>query len=101
LPTHFHHNSVSKKILGRGSLNPLTPDQETITGTILVNSDCTATATIKVFHSGNLNRIATLDLVFDDNLREVRGVFTSAFRADGTQVGTVLTFDGKKQFRRG
>ena len=80
------------------SVNPLSPDRETITGTILVNSDCTATLTVNVFHSGVLNRTATLDLVFDDNLREVRGVFTSAVRADGTHIGTVLTFDGKRQF---
>jgi hypothetical protein len=32
------------------SLNPLTTDREMIAGTILVNSDCTATATINVFH---------------------------------------------------
>lgn len=80
------------------SLNPFAPDRETITGTILVNPDCTATLSVNVFHSGVLNRTSTLDLVFENNLREFRGVFTSAARADGTPVGTVLRFDGKRQF---
>ena len=79
------------------SLNGLPVNRETISGTILVNSDCTGTATISVFHSGVLNRTSTLDLVFVENLRGVRGVFTSAVTASGTSIGTVLTLDGKKQ----
>jgi hypothetical protein len=79
------------------SLNGLPVNRETISGTILVNSDCTAAATISVFHSGVLNRTATLDLVFVENLRGVRGVFTSAITAGGVSIGNVLTFDGKKQ----
>lgn len=79
------------------SLNGLPVNRETISGTILVNSDCTATATISVFHSGVLNRTATLDLVFVESLRGVRGVVTSAITASGASMGTVLTFDGKKQ----
>ncbi len=79
------------------SLNGLPVNRETISGTILVNSDCTATAAISVFHSGVLNRTSTLDLVFVENLRGVRGVFTSATTAGGVSIGTVLTFDGNKQ----
>src|SRR6267143_5296544 len=79
------------------SLNGLPMNRETISGTILVNSDCTATATISVFRSGVLNRMAALDLVFVDNLRGVRGVFTSAVSASGASIGTVLTFDCRKQ----
>lgn len=82
------------------SLNGLPVDRETIAGTILVNADCTGTATISVFHSGVLNRTATLDLVFVENLRGVRGVFTSATTASGANIGTVLTFDGSKQRTR-
>lgn len=82
------------------SLNGLPVNRETISGTILVNTDCTATATISVFHSGVLNRTATLDLVFVENLRGVRGVFTSAITASGVNIGNVLTFDGKKQLTR-
>ncbi len=81
------------------SLNGLPVNAETISGTIQVNPDCTATATISVFHSGVLNRTATLDLVFVQNLRGVRGVFTSAITASGVTIGTVLTFDGNKQLK--
>ncbi len=79
------------------SLNGQPVDHETISGTILMHPDCTATATITVFHSGVLNRTATLDLVFVDNQRAIRGVFTSAIAASGAIIGTVLTFDGNKQ----
>ena len=78
------------------SLNGLPVDRETASGTVLVNSDCTGTATISVFHSGVLNRIVTLDLVFVENLRGVRGVVTSFTTASGANIGTVLTFDGKR-----
>ena len=78
------------------SLNGLPVDRETTSGTVLVNSDCTGTATISVFHSGVLNRTVTLDLVFVENLRGVRGVVTSFITASGANIGNVLTFDGKR-----
>ncbi len=78
-----------------------TISRETFTGTINVNPDCTGTATIDVFHSGVLNRTATLDLVFLDNLRGFRAVFTSAIaQPSGTTISTVLLMDGKRVFRR-
>ena len=73
--------------------------QETFTGTITVNLDCTATFAVSVFHSAVLNRTATLDLVFLSSLREYRGVFTSAIsEPSGTSIATVLEMDGKKLF---
>ena len=74
-----------------------TINDETFTGTITVNPDCTATFAVSVFHSGVLNRTATLDLVFLNRLREYRGVFTSAIsEPSGTSIATVLEMDGKK-----
>ena len=78
------------------SLNGLPVNRETTSGTVLVNSDCTGTATIRVFISGVLNRTVTLDLVFIENLRGVRGVVTSFITASGASIGNVLTFDGKR-----
>ena len=78
------------------SLNGAIND-ETFSGTITVNPDCTATFAVSVFHSGVLNRTATLDLVFLNSLREYRGVFTSAIlEPSGTKIATVLEMDGKK-----
>ena len=72
-------------------------NRETFRGTINVNPDCTATATIDVFHEGILNRTATLDLVFVSNWQAFRGVFTSAVaQPSGTSISTVLLMDGQR-----
>ncbi len=64
---------------------------ETLSGTFTVNSDCTGTATVNVFHSGVLARTTNLDVVWDNNQREMRAIFLTA--------GTVLTVNGRKMFR--
>ena len=73
---------------------------ETVTATTSVNADCTGTGTFKVFNeSGILVRTATLDLVYDDNEREIRSIFTSLIlQPSGTSLGTVITVDAKKLF---
>jgi hypothetical protein len=70
--------------------------QETITGTVIVNLDCTATATVNVFQSGTLVRTSTLDAVYDSNGKESRGIFTSIILPNGASLGSVLTVDFKK-----
>jgi hypothetical protein len=63
---------------------------ETLSGTYTVNVDCTGTATVNVFHGGVLARTTNLNLIFDDNERELRAIFATA--------GTVLTVQGKRLF---
>src|SRR5438270_8453802 len=50
---------------------------ETFTGTATVNSDCTGTDTIQVYQDGVLVRTTSLHVIYDDNGREARAVFTS------------------------
>src|SRR5215510_12045493 len=45
---------------------------EDISGTVSVNADCTATAIIDVLVDGQLQRTATLALVYDSNENHVR-----------------------------
>jgi len=72
---------------------------ETFSGTYTVNPDCTGTITVDVFNlSGNKILALTLDLVFDDNVRELRAIFTSAALPNGTPLGTVITLDARKLF---
>jgi hypothetical protein len=66
---------------------------EDISGTISVNSDCTATATISVFVNGQLQRTAVLQGVLDNNRKHGRDIFQSLTLADGTHVPVVLTAD--------
>jgi hypothetical protein len=69
---------------------------EEISGTLSVNGDCTATATINVFVNGQLQRTAVLALVYDSNGNHVRMIFQSLTLPDGTNVPVVLTVDGNR-----
>jgi hypothetical protein len=66
---------------------------EDISGTISVNSDCTATATVNVLVNGQLQRTAVLQGVMDSNRKHARDIFQSLTLADGTNVPVVLTAD--------
>jgi hypothetical protein len=80
------------------SLNGSVTD-ETFSGTYTVNPDCTSKLAIDIFNlAGNKILTATIDLVFDDNVREARGLFTSAVLPNGAPLATVITVDGKRIF---
>lgn len=70
--------------------------QETLGGTVTVNSDCTGALTAPVFESGQLVRTSVFSLVFDDNARELRAIQTSLVLPDGTSVPNVVTVEGRK-----
>src|SRR5205823_14072007 len=57
---------------------------EDISGSVSVNRDCTATATISVFVNGQLQRTAVLAVVFDSQMSHARGIFQSLVLPDGT-----------------
>jgi hypothetical protein len=80
------------------SLNGSITD-ETFSGTYTVNPDCTGKVVAELFDlSGNKILTATLAIVFDDNLREMRLMFTSAVLHNGTTLGTVITAQAKRLF---
>ena len=69
----------------------------TLSGTYTVNADCTGTTSFDEFdQSGSLILTATVDLVWDDNMREVRFIFTSAALPDGTSLPVVINGVGRK-----
>jgi hypothetical protein len=71
---------------------------EDIAGNITLNNDCTASATIKVFVNGQLQRTAVLALAYDNDGNDVRGIFQSLTLPDGTNVPVVITIDGNRLF---
>jgi hypothetical protein len=71
---------------------------ETFTGTATVNPDCTGTDTIQVFQSGVLARTSTLHVVYDDNGREARAIFTSLVLSDGTSLPSIITIEARRIF---
>jgi len=56
-------------------------------------------AAIEIFGlAGNKLLTATLNVVFDDNVRELRAMYTSAVLPNGTALGTVITAQAKRLF---
>jgi hypothetical protein len=73
---------------------------EDISGTISVNADCTASATINVSVNGQPLRSASLALVYDSSGNHVRAIFQSLTLPDGTNVPVVITIDGNRVMSR-
>src|SRR5215472_13810857 len=71
---------------------------EAFSGPYTVNSDCTGTFALDVFDpsTGKLLFTATLDLAWDDNMRELRFIFTSVTAPDGTPLTPVINGDARK-----
>jgi hypothetical protein len=72
---------------------------EDITGSVTVNRDCTATATINVLVAGVLQRTAVLALVYDNSKNHARMIFQSLTLPDGTNVPVVITIDANRLFK--
>ena len=72
--------------------------QETITAKVTVNADCTGTGAFTVYQSGLPVRSAVLALVFDDDSREIRGIFESLTLTNGPSLPVVITVNAKKMF---
>src|SRR6266702_2932639 len=51
---------------------------ETFSGTYTVNPDCTGTIAVGIFDQSGIKILTvTLNIAWDDNVRELRGIFTS------------------------
>jgi hypothetical protein len=74
-----------------------TVTESTASGTYSVNPDCTGLANISEFdQSGNLLLTATESAVWDDNMRELRLIFTSAKLPNGTSLAAVISGTARK-----
>jgi len=71
---------------------------ETLTGSLTVNSDCTATLTVNIYELGVLVRTSVLAAVFVDDSNKVRMVQESLTLPDGTTIPVVITVDGIRLF---
>jgi len=81
---------------GTSSLNG-TISVERFSGTYGLNPDCTGTTKVDIFdQSGNLLLTVTADLAWDNNMREVRFIFTSAVSPVLGTLQTVISGDAMK-----
>ncbi len=71
---------------------------EDTTGSVTVNTNCTATGTINVLVNGQLQRSAALAVVYDNNGNHARMIFQSLTLPDGTNVPVVITIDANRLF---
>ncbi|HEV2493394.1 MAG TPA: hypothetical protein VG204_10045 [Terriglobia bacterium] len=70
---------------------------ETFSGTYTVNPDCTGTFSVDIFVSDTKILSVTTNNVFDDNMRQLRAIFTSAVvEPSGTPLSTVIALDARK-----
>ena len=71
---------------------------EHVSGSVMVNPDCTATAILNVLVNGELQRTAVLAGVYDTNMNHARHIFESLKLPDGTEIFVVLTADVARLF---
>jgi len=70
---------------------------EKFAGTYTVNADCTGTLSVEIRDlSGNLLFTVTTDAAWDDNMQQVRFIFTSVVAPNGTALETVINGDARK-----
>ena len=70
---------------------------ETFSGTYAVNSDCAGTVDVKIYSGGTELFEVTGFTAFDDDMKEMRGVFTSIVTPDGTSLPSVISLQARKQ----
>jgi hypothetical protein len=73
---------------------------EDISGTVSVNNDCTATASVDVLVNGQVQRSTVLAVVYDNNMNHARAIFQSVTLPDGTNLPVVITADYTRLFPR-
>jgi hypothetical protein len=95
---HFHQDGAGNITGSQVRSVAGSSGAEDISGTVSVNGDCTATATISVFVNGQLQRTAVLAGAYDNNRKHLRDIFQSLTLPDGTNVPVVLTVDASRQF---
>ena len=72
--------------------------QTKLTGTYTVKSDCTGSANFaELDGSGNVILTATVYVVWDNNMHDLRFVFTSIVLANGTPLPAVVSGSATKQ----
>ena len=70
---------------------------ETYSGTYTVNPDCSGSFDVKIYSGGVEQFELTAFTAFDDDMRQMRAVFTSVVEPDGTSLQSVINLDARKQ----
>jgi hypothetical protein len=89
-----HVTGTEARSVGGGFAN------ETLSGTITVNPDCTGSMTLEFFENGALVRTSVLSTVSVNKQRELQMMQSSLTLPNGVSVPVVVTVNAKKIFTR-
>jgi hypothetical protein len=95
---HFHQDAKGNLTGSQTHTLAGATEDEQISGTTIVNPDCTGTATINVYLDGQLLRTAVVNIAYDSNSTHFRGIFKSLVLPDGSTLPVVITVDGNRVF---
>ena len=70
---------------------------ETFSGTYTVNPDCSGSFDVKIYSGSTELFELTAFTAFDDDMKEMRAVFTSVIAPDGTSLASVISLQARKQ----
>jgi hypothetical protein len=87
-----HVTGTEARSVGGGFAN------ETLSGTVTVDPDCTGSMTMNFYETGQLVRTSVLSIVFVNNQRELQMVQSSLTLPNGVSLPVVITVDAKKIF---
>lgn len=87
-----HVTGTEARSVGGGFAN------ETLSGTITVNPDCTGSMNVNFYEAGQLVRTSVLSIVFVNNQQELQMVQSSLTLPNGANVPVVVTVNAKKIF---
>jgi len=71
--------------------------QETFSGTYTVNPDCSGTFDVKIYAGGAELFELTAFTAFDNDMKEMRAVFTSVVAPNGAALQSVINLEARKQ----
>jgi hypothetical protein len=70
---------------------------ETFNGTYTVNSDCTGTISIEIFAGDTELFAVSADVLFDDRMHRLNGIFTSIVTPSGVSLPSAIAVEGRRQ----
>jgi hypothetical protein len=70
---------------------------EALLGSYTVNANCAGAGTATIYQSGTAVLDLKLKLAFDDDMSEMRAIFTSVTEPNGTVLPTVINLEARKQ----
>jgi hypothetical protein len=87
---NIHDGSQTRSVAGSAGV-------EEVSGTIILNDGCAATANLDALTGGVVQRKAVIATVYNQDENHFRAIFQSLVSADGTNLPVVITVEGERE----